>query len=142
MAGGHTPPHSYEEKMIRLSSIGVCFILIVAATSGCGDKIDPLSAPPGGGNGGGDDGPTYVQDIRSILDQNCLPCHSTSKAGSQRNGAPPTINFETYELAVANIERANARIQAGTMPPTSGLEPENRTTVLDWLAAGIPRGEP
>lgn len=122
--------------MIKIMAIGSSMMLIIFATAGCGEKADPLSGPLSG-----ESTPTYIQEVKAILDQHCLPCHSTSKSGAQRNGAPITINFDTYELAVANIERANTRIQAGTMPPTGGLAPEIRTTVLDWLATGTPRGE-
>ncbi len=125
--------------MTRFAALGASLFLFAVIAAGCGDKADPLSAPMGGGNGA--DSPTYVQDVKSILDQNCLPCHSTSRSGAQRNGAPLTVNFNTYELAVANSERANARLQAGTMPPTGGLDAQLRATFLEWLADGTPRGE-
>ena len=122
--------------MIKIMAIGSSIMLIIFNAAGCGEKTDPLSSLVSG-----ESTITYVREIKTILDQHCLPCHSTSKSGAQRNGAPITINFDTYELAVANIERANTRIQAGTMPPTGGLDTEIRTTVMDWLATGTPRGE-
>ncbi len=123
--------------MARIKVIGYALILLVFTTAGCGEKADPLSGLAGLGGT-----PTYVQDVKALLDQHCLPCHSTAKSGAQRNGAPIAVNFDTYELAVANIERAGVRIQAGTMPPAGGLEPAIRTIILDWLATGTPRGEP
>lgn len=123
-------------KHLLTAAVLSAAVLLVA---GCGDKADPLGAPmPGNGNGGLT---TYATDVKPILDQNCIRCHSTGNTGAERNGAPPDVNFNTYELAVANSERANIRIQAGTMPPTGGLETAERATFQQWINDGTPRGE-
>ncbi|MBW7996127.1 MAG: hypothetical protein FVQ81_06050 [Candidatus Glassbacteria bacterium] len=127
--------------MTRLSSIGMAALLISMTLAGCGDKIDPLIAPPSNGGNGGMTAPTYAQDIKPILDQNCVICHSTANSGAQRNGAPLSVNFDTYDLAVANSGRASIRIQAGTMPPTGALDFELVALFLEWISEGMPRGE-
>ena len=127
--------------MTRLKLIGIAVILIAAGLAGCsGDKQDPLVGLPSGGGGGNSD-PTYAQDVKPIFDQNCVLCHDANKSGGQRNGAPVSVNFDTYEQLLENLERASARIQAGTMPPAGPLDSELVNVFLEWIAAGTPRGD-
>ena len=125
--------------MTRLVLTGIGIVLVAASLAGCGDKNDPLtSVPDGGGIGSGD--PTYVQDIKPVMDQSCVLCHDSNKSGALRNGAPVQVNFDTYEQVIANLERASIRIQAGTMPPAGPLDSETVNSILEWIAAGTPRG--
>lgn len=122
------------------NTLPAALIIMVAWLGACGDKIDPLTAPSNGGNGGPMTA-TYEQDIKPILEQYCVTCHSSALSGAQRNGAPTSVNFDTYELAVANSERANFRISARTMPPGGELPSELRATFQEWVNNGTPRGE-
>jgi len=98
----------------------------------CGDKADPFRSV---------DDPgfkvTYTDQIKVILDNNCVLCHDSEKQGAERNGAPLDVNLDTYENAVAVAERANIQIQAGTMPPTGGLPTELRALFQQWIDQGL-----
>lgn len=86
---------------------------------------------------------TYEHHVKPFLDAACVPCHDSSKSILERRGAPLDRNFDTYEGAVASHERANARIQAGTMPPDgSGIEPptdEEKRQFQQWIDDGLLR---
>ena len=44
-----------------------------------------------------------------VFSSNCLFCHSSELTGSQRNGAPSSVNWDTYDDAVENGDRAIVR---------------------------------
>ena len=58
-----------------------------------------------------------------VFATNCLDCHSSNLTGSARNGAPPSVNWDTYEATIPNAARAIVRaVNQMTMPPSfSGL---------------------
>ena len=78
-----------------------------------------------------------------VFATNCLSCHSSTLTGSARNGAPDSLNFDTYEAAVANAADALSEENGGTMPPdTSGiplLDGGQTAALLAWQSAGFPR---
>jgi mono/diheme cytochrome c family protein len=79
-----------------------------------------------------------------VFATNCLACHSSGLTGSARNGAPSSVNWDTYEATIANASRAIVRaVDQMTMPPSfSGLPLLNetqRTAMLAWQSAGFPR---
>ncbi len=79
-----------------------------------------------------------------VFATNCLDCHSSTLTGSARNGAPPTVNWDTYETTLPNADRAIVRaVQQMTMPPAfSGfpvLNEEQKAAMLAWQSAGFPR---
>jgi len=120
--------------MIVLSRLG----LVAAAlfVIGCSDKDDPVSST--GGNGGNpQDTVTYTADIKTVLDSRCISCHASSLQGAARNGAPAGVNFDTYNAAVASGNRANVRIQAGTMPPAGGIPQSERDLFQQWIDQGL-----
>lgn len=113
------------------------FVLIVAAIVfqlGCGEKIDPLL----GDYEPVDGGVTYSEDMKPILDENCIRCHAADKSGPDRNGAPMSVNFDTYDGASASAAAANVRVQSGTMPPTGQLDRADRVLFQQWLDDGAP----
>jgi hypothetical protein len=60
--------------------------------------------------------PTYEQVRAAVYEKTCLNCHSTSKVGAERNGAPTTVNFDTAELASADPQRYSHIVYYGYMP--------------------------
>jgi len=82
--------------------------------------------------------PGYDQVLEKIFKPVCMACHDSRKSGSARSGAPSTVNFDTYQAALAKADRANARIQAGTMPPSGGLSAELKALMQSWIDAGTP----
>ena len=109
-------------------------VIMALAVVHCGDKMDPIQGPV---DTGGIGMTTYTTDIQPILSQNCIRCHSSGNSGTARNGAPSGVNFDTYALAVASSQRANVRIQAGSMPPGGGIPQSQRNLFQAWLGSGL-----
>lgn len=79
-----------------------------------------------------------------VFATNCLFCHSSELSGSARNGAPNDVNWDTYEAALPNADRAVVRaVEQMTMPPSfSGLptlNQEQKDAMLAWQDAGFPQ---
>ena len=85
---------------------------------------------------------TYDGDMRpQVFAPVCMTCHDSGKVGGARNGAPTSVNFDTYAAALAKSDRGNTRAQAGTMPPSiSGLSltAEQLAMFQAWLNDGTP----
>lgn len=84
--------------------------------------------------------------LASVFQSNCLACHSSTRSGSARNGAPAGLNWDDYGTVVANFDRIVTRaIIQKTMPPGfSGiptLNEEQQDALLDWQEAGFPEEE-
>ncbi len=89
---------------------------------------------------------TYYRDIKPILDLKCATCHRPGDIG------PFTIT--TYEDTTLLSAAIGSSVADGTMPPWSpsaecntykhdrSLMPEQRAAILDWIAAGMPEGDP
>ncbi|MCE5270343.1 hypothetical protein LLH00_03570 [bacterium] len=116
--------------------------LLVLGVVSCGDKVDPLSAPPPDNGGGGPVGVvSYEADIRPVFEAHCTLCHAVDKQGDARNGAPVQVNLDSYSAAVSVAQAANLRIQSGTMPPTGGIPQTERALFQQWLEEGMPEKE-
>ncbi len=73
--------------------------------------------------------PTYTNDIKAILDINCVSCH----------GGIVTPNLSTYANAFAKKDRIKAKVDSGTMPPSGSLNASDIATIDAWVAAGGPQ---
>jgi uncharacterized membrane protein len=72
----------------------------------------------------------------------CTNCHSSSKTGDDRNGAPAEINFDQFASASSHAEQAAIEVNNDAMPPdTSGLSltEVQKTTLYDWAMCGAPQ---
>lgn len=76
----------------------------------------------------------------------CVRCHSSSLAGSARNGAPSDHNFDSLAAIVATdgahideVAGASGAHVNQVMPP-SGPFPtlEERQQLAEWIACGTP----
>ena len=123
--------------MLQLRSLyqTVACITLLAVVF-CGEKMDPILGPVDAAGAGA---VTYTVDIQPILVQNCTSCHSTELSGNGRNGAPSGINFNAYEMTIASAQQANARIQAGSMPPNGGIPLNQRNLFQSWIESGLER---
>lgn len=116
---------------LRKSSLVLAFVV----SMGCGDKYGPAG---GGGVDAGPCGVTYDGQIKGLLDSNCIRCHSSTRQGSDRSGAPAEVNFDTFEAAARNSARARVRIEAGTMPRDTGALPdEQKALFAAWVEGGV-----
>lgn len=101
----------------------------------CGEKLDPVQDRDGSVLT-----PTWCADVQPIVQGRCLGCHSVSRMGTQRNGAPTGVNFDTYEDASRLATAMDDFIQSGVMPP-SGLLPDGEREIFGaWVDTGRPEG--
>lgn len=108
----------------------------------------PLAGCPGFGTGSppGTLGeavefPTYVDDVKAILDAKCIRCHGEER----KSGAPTSFRLDIYETegdvlgAGDKADRIVARTEAGTMPLGGPpLEEAEVETLQAWLDQGAP----
>jgi len=80
--------------------------------------------------------------LEQVLASNCLQCHSSKLSNNQRQGAPITIDFDTYETAIIYAPRIVSRASTLTMPPSNSTSPllttEQIAALFDWQNAGFP----
>jgi hypothetical protein len=98
------------------------FLFIIPA---CGDKQDPgIGAPTC-------DTPevfalsgqvSYCNQVEQIYG-NCTRCHKS---------------YGTYDKAKSNADRANSKIQAGSMPPSGELPQDQKYQFKAWICEGMP----
>ncbi len=87
--------------------------------------------------------------FNSNSQKRCLDCHDSSLTSGNRNSAPLGVDFDTYGNATAsdNEVRANARVQAGTMPVDESLvaQPLNSSEmalIQGWANDAFPKTAP
>jgi len=80
---------------------------------------------------------TYNANVKSIIDNNCVVCHSPEGSASFRP-------FTTYAEVKAGVEEAGLldRIQLqngepGVMPSTGRMPQSNIDVILQWNADGL-----
>lgn len=89
---------------------------------------------------------TYTEHIAPIINQHCLVCHR------QDGGAP--MRFDTFRRVTGYAEMIAEVVHEGRMPPwyahpdhgvfenAPGITAEDRLRVRQWVAAGMPEGDP
>jgi uncharacterized membrane protein len=83
---------------------------------------------------------TWCEDTREIFAARCTGCHATTRTGSQRNGAPLGVNFDTYLDAAASASAARRMVQAREMPPSGPLPEAEAWPLVWWADQGAPEG--
>lgn len=90
--------------------------------------------------------PTYHNAVSRILQTSCVSCH-------REGGAGPFV-LDSYEQASGRSAMLGFVVEEGIMPPwdaaahtgpwvnNMALAPEERQTLIDWIAAGTPEGDP
>lgn len=80
--------------------------------------------------------PTYTANVKNIIDNNCLSCHSAAA------GQYPTMETYTQVRDAAEIGSMICRIDdqsCGSVMPQSGRMPQtNINTIKKWAANGYP----
>ncbi|MEO1232065.1 MAG: hypothetical protein AAFZ18_24510 [Myxococcota bacterium] len=90
------------------------------------------------------EGPVCPSDVNyatlraTVLEPFCLECHSSSRQGALRQGAPAELDFDVYDRELAS-RLANA-VTSGAMPPPTRPRPsaEDRALVSTWRQCGFP----
>jgi len=80
-------------------------------------------------------------DVRAVINQRCLPCHSAYPADASVGAAPAGVAFDTPESIGRLAERIRVRaVETQTMPlgNKTGMTPGERALLARWIAAGAP----
>jgi len=92
------------------------------------------------------DGPTFSRDVAPILYQSCTSCHRPGEIGPM-----PLLTYKDVRPWARAIRD---RVAAGTMPPRHAdpahgefandrrLSDRDRNTIVEWVNAGSPEGDP
>jgi len=101
----------------------------------------------------GADAPTFHKDVLPIVQENCQVCHRTD--GANLSGMVAPMAFTSYEETRPWAKAIAKQVAARTMPPWhaapehAGVFDNERTlseaeiaTIVTWVEAGAPRGNP
>ncbi|TWO31877.1 cytochrome c [Seonamhaeicola sediminis] len=111
-------------------------ILLFACSSSSSDDLTGQNPDP---NPNPDPDPdptakvTYKDDIKGIIDGNCISCH-----GSPTNG--PSNSLHTYNLVKNDVDKIIDRINrtgAGKMPPNGTLSNSAKALIQQWKDDGL-----
>ena len=118
-------------------ALGLCAALTLTA---CGEHGEPTgsvcpSTPT----------LTYVNFGKPFMDTYCVDCHSSTKTGAARHGAPAFHDYDTVEGVRQTIEHIYEQAAAGpsavnTLMPEDAPKPTEaeRRQLGEWLACGAP----
>jgi uncharacterized membrane protein len=83
--------------------------------------------------------PGDVAQVQSIVEQRCVPCHSTHPSSQFGFNAPPNgIVLETLDQLRAHLPEVQKQVSLRTMPlgNLTGMTDAERATVLMWIGHG------
>jgi uncharacterized membrane protein len=71
----------------------------------------------------------------------CVTCHSSSLSGASRAGAPPGVDFDNYDAALADADEALSEVEDGEMPPSGSpqLSAAEKDQILHWASCDTPQ---
>jgi uncharacterized membrane protein len=75
--------------------------------------------------------PTYAVFGSAFFTSYCLACHSTTKTGSDRNGAPATIDFDTESLVRDNTSDIDKQAAFGPKSHNAIMPPDGHPKPTD-----------
>jgi len=78
------------------------------------------------------DQPTYLADIKPLVDKQCITCHNP-------NGNSPDLT--DYAKLKAHAESSRTEISAGSMPLIGALETANMELFERWVELDMPESE-
>lgn len=104
-------------------------VLALACSSGIGSDVD---CPPEGTE------LTYDNFGQAYFAQHCLSCHSAEVTGTAREGAPPTVDFDSLQQIRMRLQTIDRRRH--DMPPSGHPQPtgDEQRKLSEWLACGAP----
>ena len=110
--------------------------LLVLASCGGSDDSDPDAGPDPDVNPNPNKITTYEADVKAIIDEHCLECHTIPLA----QGAPfPMRNYDETIIGVNRdlVLRMVSNSVNNVMPPAGRLPQEIIDVILDWEADGF-----
>ena len=96
-------------------------------------------ARPNSGGSASTAPPGDVAQVQSIVEQRCVPCHSTHPSSQFGFNAPPNgIVLETLDQLRAHLPEVQKQVSLRTMPlgNLTGMTDAERATVLMWIGHG------
>ena len=88
---------------------------------------------------------TYQNFGKTFMDTYCIDCHSTTRTGDARHGAPAFHDYDTVEGVRNTIDHVDEYAAAGpdavnTLMPNDDPRPTEaeRRQLGEWLACGAP----
>jgi len=78
--------------------------------------------------------PTYTGQIATLLQANCVVCHTGAFASGSATTGP--VQLDSYANASKNAALALSAMQGGIMPPGSPLPASSIQLFSDWIAGG------
>jgi uncharacterized membrane protein len=107
---------------------------------GDGTGMGPnAGARPNSGGSASTAPPGDVTQVQSIVEQRCVPCHSTHPSSQFGFNAPPNgIVLETLDQLRAHLPEVQKQVSLRTMPlgNLTGMTDTERATVLMWIGHG------
>ena len=85
---------------------------------------------------------TFEANIQPLVARSCLPCHSESVVGANRQSAPREANYDSFDQVAASSKDMSDRIngRGNRMPPLSSSTPklstEEARLFVEWTACG------
>ena len=122
--------------VIRQVPIGFVALLVLACAKDAPlDSADVLPDSLGRCN---PDNSLNWSGVEALFGAHCTDCHSSDKDGSQRQGAPPGIDYDTAELSRLNSDRTWQMIVTEQMPSEDPVPHEDALLIWEWLSCGGP----
>jgi uncharacterized membrane protein len=104
------------------------------------DGLGPdATLAPGASNLSATAPPGDVAQVQSIVEQRCVPCHSTHPSAKFGFSAPPNgIVLETLDQLRAHLPEVQKQVSLRTMPlgNLTGMTEDERSRVLMWIGHG------
>lgn len=102
----------------------ICILLTATALNAAADTPDSLAAL----------GPAYQRDIRPLLEQFCLDCHSTEQQEGDLD-LQQFIGLEQVQRDPKAWQKVDQMLASGEMPPEDGPQPSaaQRQTLRAWV---------
>lgn len=132
--------NNYKQQIMKKA---IALTILLAALTSCGDSdtIQDIETPPGTGTTP-DTNPTptiisYSKNVKSIVDANCISCHSSGKSAAFR----PLTTYAEVKAAVENTNLLS-RIQLqsgqqGLMPQGGRMSQTNIDLIVKWNTDGL-----
>jgi len=115
--------------MKKIYSISTLLLILFIYSCSSSSNDDVIITPPNNNND-----VTYTNDVKPIIDNNCLNCHTNPP----QNGAPmPLTTYDNVKEAVQN-RGLIGKIESGAMPKNgTPLSTSQVQTVKDWQTGGF-----
>lgn len=88
---------------------------------------------------------TYDNFGKQFMEDYCLGCHSSTKTGKERDGAPNSQNYDLIADIRAHAKAIDLEAAAGPDATNESMPPESpypsateRQQLGEWLACGAP----